>query len=100
MWQAGMAVVDFTNPAASKWYNSHLERLAEMGVDSFKTDFAERIPVKGVQYYNGADPERMHNYYALLYSSRNRRPSEPGTPVHLVRNCARRGDPGCVRRGC
>ncbi|KAJ5375230.1 Aldolase-type TIM barrel [Penicillium concentricum] len=68
MWQAGMAVVDFTNPAACDWYNAHLERLMEMGVDSFKTDFAERIPVKGVQYHNGADPERMHNYYALLYN--------------------------------
>jgi uncharacterized RmlC-like cupin family protein len=31
MWQAGMAIVDFTNPAASKWYNTHLERLMEMG---------------------------------------------------------------------
>ncbi|EPS31985.1 putative alpha-xylosidase [Penicillium oxalicum 114-2] len=67
-WQAGMAVVDFTNPAACDWYNSHLERLMEMGVDSFKTDFAERIPVRGVKYHNGADPERMHNYYALLYN--------------------------------
>ncbi|KAJ5545218.1 Aldolase-type TIM barrel [Penicillium sp. DV-2018c] len=67
-WQAGMAVVDFTNPAATKWYNSHLERLMSMGVDSFKTDFAERIPVKGIKYHNGADPARMHNYYALLYN--------------------------------
>jgi alpha-D-xyloside xylohydrolase len=63
-----MAVVDFTNPTATEWYNSHLERLMDMGVDSFKTDFAERIPVKGIKYHNGADPERMHNYYALLYN--------------------------------
>jgi alpha-D-xyloside xylohydrolase len=63
-----MAVVDFTNPAACTWYSSHLERLIEMGVDSFKTDFAERIPVKGIKYHDSADPERMHNYYALLYN--------------------------------
>ncbi|KAJ5721043.1 Alpha-xylosidase [Penicillium malachiteum] len=67
-WQAGMAVVDFTNPAACSWYSSHLERLMELGVDSFKTDFAERIPTKGIKYHDGADPERMHNYYALLYN--------------------------------
>ncbi|KAJ5701800.1 Alpha-xylosidase [Penicillium malachiteum] len=67
-WQAGMAVVDFTNPAACAWYSTHLERLMEMGVDSFKTDFAERIPTKGIKYHDGADPERMHNYYALLYN--------------------------------
>ncbi|KAJ5088332.1 Alpha-xylosidase [Penicillium angulare] len=67
-WQAGMAIVDFTNPAACRWYNSHLERLVEMGVDSFKTDFAERIPTKGIKYHDNSDPERMHNYYALLYN--------------------------------
>lgn len=39
-----------------------------MGIDSFKTDFAERIPVKGIQYHDGADLDRMHNYYALLYN--------------------------------
>ena len=39
-----------------------------MGVDSFKTDFAERIPTKGIKYHDGSDPERMHNYYALLYN--------------------------------
>lgn len=63
-----MAIVDFTNPAACDWYSSQLERLMQMGVDSFKTDFAERIPVKGIKYHNNADPERMHNYYALLYN--------------------------------
>ncbi|KAJ5655829.1 Alpha-xylosidase [Penicillium longicatenatum] len=68
MWQAGMAVVDFTNPAACRWYSGHLERLMEMGVDSFKTDFAERIPSKGIKYHDNSDPERMHNYYALLYN--------------------------------
>ncbi|CAL5875001.1 uncharacterized protein PFLUO_LOCUS9304 [Penicillium psychrofluorescens] len=67
-WQAGMAIIDFTNPAACAWYRRHLERLMEMGVDSFKTDFAERIPVKGVTYHDGSDPTRMHNYYALLYN--------------------------------
>lgn len=63
-----MAVVDFTNPAACDWYSSHLKRLMEMGVDSFKTDFAERIPVKGIKYHDNSSPERMHNYYALLYN--------------------------------
>ena len=68
LWQAGMAVVDFTNPAACSWYSSHLERLVDMGVDSLKTDFGERIPVKGIKYHDNSDPEKMHNYYALLYN--------------------------------
>ena len=68
MWQAGMAIVDFSNPEAYKWYQDKLEVLMDMGVDCFKTDFGERIPTEDVQYYNGADPEKMHNYYTYLYN--------------------------------
>lgn len=68
MWQPGMALVDFTNPAACEWYASKLEELMDMGVDCFKTDFGERIPTKDVVYYNGADPVKMHNYYTYLYN--------------------------------
>ncbi|RAO73998.1 uncharacterized protein BHQ10_010010 [Talaromyces amestolkiae] len=68
MWQAGMAIVDFTNPEASKWYTGHLMRLMDMGVDSFKTDFAERIPFQNVKFHDGSDPVRMHNYYSILYN--------------------------------
>lgn len=66
-WQPGMAIVDFTNPAAWKWYQNELRKLIRMGADTFKTDFGERIPLDGV-YYDGSDPEKMHNYYTLLYN--------------------------------
>ena len=66
-WQAGMALVDFTNPEACKWYQDKLERLIDMGVDCFKTDFGERIPVTGVKYFDGSDTVKMHHYYAYLY---------------------------------
>ncbi|HZZ19465.1 MAG TPA: alpha-xylosidase [Opitutaceae bacterium] len=67
MWQPGMAIVDFTNPAAKAWFQSHLRRLAKMGVDSFKSDFGERIPTD-VVYHDGSDPVKMHNHYAVLYN--------------------------------
>ncbi len=67
MWQPGMAIVDFTNPAACKWYQDKLAALIDMGVDCFKTDFGERIPVD-CTYYNGKNPEKMHNYYTYLYN--------------------------------
>jgi len=66
-WQAGMALVDFTNPGAREWYVGKLRALVDMGVDCFKTDFGERIPVK-VRWFDGSDPERMHNYYSLMYN--------------------------------
>lgn len=67
MWQPGLAIVDFTNPEACRWYASKLEKLMDMGVDCFKTDFGERIPVDCV-YHDGSDPHKMHNFYTYLFN--------------------------------
>lgn len=66
-WQAGMALVDFTNPQAVIWYQDKLKQLLDMGVDTFKTDFGERIPTE-VEYFDQSDTARMHNYYTYLYN--------------------------------
>jgi len=78
-WQAGMALVDFTNILAKGWYQKQIEELIKMGVDAFKTDFGERIPTddpfygikasaEGISYAGGQTPESMHNYYTYLYN--------------------------------
>jgi alpha-D-xyloside xylohydrolase len=67
MWQAGMGILDFTNPEASRWFAAKLRALLKMGVDTFKTDFGERIPTD-VVYHDGSDPFKMHNYYTYLYN--------------------------------
>ncbi|MEV4863683.1 alpha-xylosidase [Streptomyces ossamyceticus] len=67
LWQPGMALVDFTSPAARQWYAAKLEALLAQGVDCFKTDFGERVPLD-VTWSDGTDPERMHNYYTYLYN--------------------------------
>jgi alpha-D-xyloside xylohydrolase len=66
-WQAGMALVDFTNPAARRWYADKLRAQLDLGVDCFKSDFGERVPTD-VVWHDGSDPERMHNYYTHLYN--------------------------------
>ena len=66
-WQAGMGLVDFTNPDACRWFGDKLRALVDMGVDCFKTDFGERIPTD-VVWHDGSDPLKMHNYYAYLYN--------------------------------
>ncbi|HJC57094.1 MAG TPA: alpha-xylosidase [Candidatus Eisenbergiella intestinipullorum] len=68
MWQAGMGLVDFTNPDAVLWYQGKLKALLDMGVDCFKTDFGERIPVRDIAWADGSDPVKMHNYYPYLYN--------------------------------
>lgn len=67
MWQPGMAIVDFTNPAACKWFADGIKKLCGEGVDAIKTDFGERIPTD-VVYFDGSDPIAMHNYYTYLYN--------------------------------
>ena len=67
LWQAGMALVDFTNPDSTRWFQDKLRALIHQGVDAFKTDFGERIPTD-VEYFDGSDPERMHNLYTSLYN--------------------------------
>ena len=66
-WQAGMAIVDFTNPEACSWYQGYLKHLIDMGVDCFKTDFGERIPTD-VDFFDHSDSHKMHNYYTYLYN--------------------------------
>ncbi len=67
LWQAGMGLVDFTNPDATAWYQEKLRTLIAQGVDCVKTDFGERIPTD-VVWADGSDPGRMHNLYTALYN--------------------------------
>jgi alpha-D-xyloside xylohydrolase len=69
VWQAGMGLVDLTNPEAVKWFEGCLESLYDLGVNCIKTDFGERIPTKGVKWFDPkVDPQRMHNFYAFMYN--------------------------------
>lgn len=66
-WQPGMGLVDFSKLEAREWYCSKLEKLIDMGVDCFKTDFGESVPTE-VVYEDGSDSVKMHNYYTYLYN--------------------------------
>jgi alpha-D-xyloside xylohydrolase len=66
-WQAGMALVDFTNPEATSWFQEHVRTLLGQGVDAIKTDFGERVPID-VVWHDGSDPEAMHHRYTDLYN--------------------------------
>lgn len=68
LWQAGMGILDVTNPDARAWYCGYLRKILRMGVDCLKTDFGERIPMRDIAYYDGKDPLHMHNYYTFLYN--------------------------------
>jgi alpha-glucosidase (family GH31 glycosyl hydrolase) len=63
-WQAGMALVEFTNPAARRWFTGKLRAVLGMGLCQKPTS-GERIPTD-VVWFDGDDPERMHNFYSRL----------------------------------
>ena len=66
-WQAGMGLVDFTNPAAREWFKDKVKALLNQGVDAIKTDFGERIP-RDVVWHDGSPKLSMHNWCTQLYN--------------------------------
>ena len=66
-WNAPVAIVDFTNPDACKWYQNLHRPLLQNGISVFKTDFGEDIP-EDSNFSNGKSGATMHNLYPLLYN--------------------------------
>lgn len=60
-------IIDFTNPAAVEWFADDLRALLRQGVQVFKTDFAEGVPVDAVAH-NGMRGVELHNVYTLLFN--------------------------------
>jgi alpha-D-xyloside xylohydrolase len=60
-------IVDFTNPEATAWFQDLLRPLAALGVQVFKTDFAEGVPADSLAY-NGMSGTELHNIYSLLFN--------------------------------
>lgn len=65
--QAACGITDFTNPAATAWFQDLLRPLLEQGATLFKTDFGEGVPVDAVAA-NGLTGEALHNVYSLLFN--------------------------------
>ncbi len=58
-------LIDFSDPAAVRWYQDKLAALFELGVASIKVDYGEGAPPAA--RYAGVPAESMHNLYPLLY---------------------------------
>jgi alpha-D-xyloside xylohydrolase len=61
------AVLDFSNPAAVKWYQDKIAGLLRQGVSVIKADFGEAAPKEGL-YYSGRTGFYEHNLYPLRYN--------------------------------
>ncbi len=67
-WNAPVAIIDLTDPAARAWFKDLHRPLLRMGVDVFKTDFGEDIP-KDARFHDGRTGADLHNLYPLLYNA-------------------------------
>jgi len=61
------AVLDFSNPAAVKWYQDKIAGLLKLGVGAIKVDFGEAAPANGI-YHSGRTGFYEHNLYPLRYN--------------------------------
>lgn len=61
------AIIDFSNPAAVRWYQGLLEGVLRQGVGAIKVDFGESGPLAGL-YASGRTGWHEHNLYPLRYN--------------------------------
>lgn len=68
LWFARSLVIDFTNPAAKKWWFDKRNYLIdEIGIDGFKTDGGECVFGDDVVFFDGSRGDTMKNRYPLSY---------------------------------
>lgn len=64
-FNADAAVIDFTNPAAVRWWQARIRRALDMGADGFMQDFGEQV-VADMHFHDGTTGAERHNGLAAL----------------------------------
>ena len=60
-----VATIDFTNPAATAWYQEKLQGALDLGYDGWMLDFGEYLP-QHARMHDGKTGFEAHNLYPLL----------------------------------
>jgi sulfoquinovosidase len=66
------ALIDFTNPAAVRWWEGRVRRMLDLGFDGFMQDFGEQVTAD-MRFHNGETGATMHNRYPVVYHDVTRR---------------------------
>ncbi len=92
-------LIDFTNPAAVRWWRERIFAALEMGAEGFMLDFGEQVQ-PGMRFSDGATGEQMHNLYPVLYQRATREIVEefeathPGREIVFFTRSGYTGEPG------
>lgn len=67
-WKGTGGLIDFTNPAAKKWWQGQVAKAIAAGADGFKDDDAEGNFIGDVKFASGEDVRMVRNRYAVDYN--------------------------------
>jgi alpha-D-xyloside xylohydrolase len=65
-FNANAAQIDFTNPAAVRWWKGRIRRALNLGADGFMQDFGEQV-LTGMHFHDGETGRTMHNRLPVLF---------------------------------
>jgi alpha-D-xyloside xylohydrolase len=68
-WKGEGSLIDFTKPAAKRWWQDQVRLAIAAGADGFKDDDAEGNFIGDVSFADGSDQRVMRNRYAVLYNN-------------------------------
>jgi alpha-glucosidase (family GH31 glycosyl hydrolase) len=66
-----IALLDFTNPDAVRFWQTELAKVFNLGADGFMQDFGEEV-LSGMRFHNGQTGIKMHNRYLVVYAKATR----------------------------
>jgi alpha-glucosidase (family GH31 glycosyl hydrolase) len=69
------AIIDFTDPAAVRWWQGRIRAALNLGADGFMQDFGEQVQAD-MHFHNGATGATMHNRLPVLFHRATRRAVE------------------------
>jgi alpha-glucosidase len=78
------AMIDFTNPAAVRWWQSRITAALNLGADGFMQDFGEQV-LTGMHFHDGSTGVTMHNRLPVLYDRATRQAIDAYQRTHPKR---------------
>src|SRR5581483_4159064 len=67
-----IALLDFSNPAAVRYWSREVAKVCNLGFDGFMADFGEEV-LFDMHFHDGETGTTMHNRYLVLYMRATRR---------------------------
>src|SRR5205823_1511900 len=67
-WKGRGGLIDFTNPAATTWWQDQVRKALRLGADAFKADGGEGSFLHDARASDGTDPAVLRTRYSVLYN--------------------------------